>query len=363
MLIPKPFLVSLSIDPENIDSDMKLVGRWVETYDSPRSRESAKKEGVRFILWLASQNKNLQSFTMEDALPLKRFLNNPTPKRVWVGRKKGKSQETEWKPFAAGLSESSIRTSFAYLRSLYKFLVTIDSVSRNPFSDAKVKFRNVDCRSFQKRSFTPAARGHIVRFFSENPRSLDTIDLSRRKLLFFFAFHTGARRSEIASAMFSDIRVDKNGLYWWHVIGKGQKVSQVPVGEELLSLIFEHLSLLGPKAGTFSKTVLPKIPLISGLSASSSSMSPHRIWSLFKETAAMIANEITTCGDLDSAAELQQASTHWLRHSAGSFQLSELGLTLAEVRDNLRHASIATTSLYVDSEDRIRHDKVRDASL
>lgn len=363
MLIPSSFLTSIGVDQDSIDSDTDLIQRWVDTYESPKSRESAKKEGIRLLLWLAYQKKDLSEFTMEDALPFKRFLGNPTPKRIWVGRKKGKSQDAEWRPFVSGLSEASSRTAFAYLRSLYKFLLTIKVVQRNPFSDAKVKFRNVDCRSFQKRSFTPAARGHIVRFFVENPLSLEKRDLSRRKLLFFFAFHTGARRSEIASALFSDVQTDKNGLYWWHVIGKGQKSSQVPVGEELLSLMVEHLSQLGVAPGSYSSLHFPKLPLISSLSGVDVPMSPHRIWSLFKETAAMISNEALATGDKDSSDELGQASTHWLRHSAGSFQLSELGLTLAEVRDNLRHASIATTSLYVDSEDRIRHDKVRKASF
>ncbi len=55
-----------------------------------------------------------------------------------------------------------------------------------------------------------------------------------------------------------------------------------------------------------------------------------------------------------AAAHLEQASTHWMRHTAGS-HLSEKA-DIKVVRDNLGHASISTTSLYLHSEDDARHD-------
>lgn len=55
-----------------------------------------------------------------------------------------------------------------------------------------------------------------------------------------------------------------------------------------------------------------------------------------------------------AAAHLEQASTHWMRHTAGS-HLSEKA-NIKVVRDNLGHANISTTSVYLHSEDDARHD-------
>jgi len=55
-----------------------------------------------------------------------------------------------------------------------------------------------------------------------------------------------------------------------------------------------------------------------------------------------------------AAAHIEQASTHWMRHTAGS-HLSEKA-DLKVVRDNLGHANISTTSIYLHSEDDARHD-------
>ena len=59
--------------------------------------------------------------------------------------------------------------------------------------------------------------------------------------------------------------------------------------------------------------------------------------------------------DFEAAAtHLEQASTHWIRHTAGS-HLSEK-VDLKVVRDNLGHANISTTSIYLHTEDDARHD-------
>ena len=50
------------------------------------------------------------------------------------------------------------------------------------------------------------------------------------------------------------------------------------------------------------------------------------------------------------AEKLRRASPHWMRHSHATHAL-ENGAELTAVRDNLRHASIATTSVYLHSDD------------
>jgi site-specific recombinase XerD len=51
-----------------------------------------------------------------------------------------------------------------------------------------------------------------------------------------------------------------------------------------------------------------------------------------------------------TAEKLRRASPHWMRHSHASHALAR-GAELTAVRDNLRHASIATTSMYLHGDE------------
>jgi site-specific recombinase XerD len=56
---------------------------------------------------------------------------------------------------------------------------------------------------------------------------------------------------------------------------------------------------------------------------------------------------------------LEKASAHWLRHSAGS-HMADKQVDLRLVRDNLGHASLTTTSLYLHIDDDRRHRETED---
>ena len=55
-----------------------------------------------------------------------------------------------------------------------------------------------------------------------------------------------------------------------------------------------------------------------------------------------------------SAVQLDVASAHWLRHSAGT-HMADANVDLRLIRDNLGHASLATTSRYLHADDDHRH--------
>ena len=50
------------------------------------------------------------------------------------------------------------------------------------------------------------------------------------------------------------------------------------------------------------------------------------------------------------ADKLRRASPHWMRHTHATHALAR-GATLTTVRDNLRHASLSTTSIYLHADD------------
>lgn len=50
------------------------------------------------------------------------------------------------------------------------------------------------------------------------------------------------------------------------------------------------------------------------------------------------------------AEKLRQATPNWMRHTHATHALAK-GVELSAVRDNLRHASISTTSIYLHADD------------
>ncbi len=58
--------------------------------------------------------------------------------------------------------------------------------------------------------------------------------------------------------------------------------------------------------------------------------------------------------------KLHRASAHWMRHSHASHAIARAA-ELTSVSDNLRHASIATTSMYLHGNDARRARQITEA--
>jgi len=61
------------------------------------------------------------------------------------------------------------------------------------------------------------------------------------------------------------------------------------------------------------------------------------------------AQELLKEGDQKGAARLAKASTHWLRHTHASHAIAG-GMPIEVAQQNLGHASLATTTVYVKTE-------------
>lgn len=62
------------------------------------------------------------------------------------------------------------------------------------------------------------------------------------------------------------------------------------------------------------------------------------------------------------AEKLRKATPHWMRHTHATHALAR-GAELTSVRDNLRHASISTTSIYLHGDDFKRAKQMGSAFL
>ena len=142
------------------------------------------------------------------------------------------------------------------------------------------------------------------------------------------------------------------------VEGKGGKFRRVPATDELVAELRRYRHALGltplPSAGDPTPAVLPLI-------GPRTFMTRTAIYELFKDIVRTTADRVRARGPEHSAAaaHIERASPHWMRHTAASHQSGAINLTM--VRDNMGHDKIATTSLYLHSEDDARHDATNSA--
>jgi site-specific recombinase XerD len=94
-------------------------------------------------------------------------------------------------------------------------------------------------------------------------------------------------------------------------------------------------------------------PLILGIAGGEHPLTSTAIYLIVKACFARAADSLEA-SDMAGAGRLRRASTHWLRHTAATHQ-ADAGIDVRHIQRNLRHASIAVTSIYLHTEDDARH--------
>jgi site-specific recombinase XerD len=150
--------------------------------------------------------------------------------------------------------------------------------------------------------------------------------------------------------------LDPHGDTWIRVVGKGHKAGKVVLPPLARAALDRYLVQRGLPV-TPSKW-RPSTSLIGGLGEDGSGISSWRLWRVLKRFFATTA-EVVEEGSPALAEKLRQATPHWTRHTHAT-HLLEGGAELTTVRDNLRHASLATTSMYLHADDARRAKQVAD---
>lgn len=339
------------------DTDYAAVQAWLELQESPATRRAYRKEAERLMLWaIVERGKPLSSLTTEDAISYRAFLRKPTPKERWVGSIAARTN-AQWRPFQDGLSPRSAAYALQVLGALFRWLIAQRYVLANPLAGVRVRAGTRAAPLDMQRSFTEHEWSLIMSVAQsvelEQTWSEDAI--ARLKFVLNFSYATGLRAAELAGAVLGD-SVERRGDMWLQVRGKGQKeglVAAPPLAKNALS---QYLAYRG-----LPITVArwdPSTPLIASLAASEA-ITAGRLWQICKrffEHAATVLREISPA----LAEKLGRASPHWMRHTHATHALN-FGADVTAVRDNLRHASISTTSTYLHSEETKRARQMAEA--
>ena len=348
---------------------------WLQALSN--TQRAYRKEAERFLLWaITHKGKALSSMSNEDCTLYRDFLADPQPRSRWCGDRARERWSPRWRPFEGPLSASAQRHAVTILKNLYGFLVDQSYLMGNPWSAVGVP-RTSGPKVNAGRSFSLAQWGFI-----EGQLEMLPATSANQRLTFglHLLYATGLRLSEVVAATVDDLQwvefpateadaSDDQPMQGWmlRVIGKGQKEREVPVPADVVGELARYMVCRGLDAdpedignqGAFllgkASDAAERAPGLStgrmfdprqGIAATTFY---DQIKAFFTDCASVLRGQ----GDAKGAERFAKASTHWMRHSHASHAIAS-GMPIEIAQQNLGHASLATTTVYVTTEKRRR---------
>ncbi|MCA8348508.1 phage integrase family protein [Burkholderia cepacia] len=349
-------------------NDYQAIEAWLALHEAPHTARAYRREAERLLLWaIVARRQPLSSLTTDDAIAYRAFLRHPTPAARWTGPPCPRATPA-WRPFTGRLTARSIAYALAVLRALFGWLVDQHYVVLNPFAGVTVRGSTIRAPFDTGRALTGREWRAVRAFADQLERTGWTVPAAERlRFVLDFGYATGLRAQELVAATLGDIAADARGALWLEVTGKGAKPGRValpPLARDALRRYLKARGLPVRRArwqpatplvaalDTERRAARPGVPGHPGGTGISAARLRQVLGRFFREAAKRVAAR-----DPVLAAKLRCASPHWLRHTHATHAL-DAGVELVVVRDNLRHASVATTSTYLHSEETKRARQV-----
>ncbi|MBI1425682.1 MAG: tyrosine-type recombinase/integrase [Gammaproteobacteria bacterium] len=330
------------------DDDLAAIRTWLSEYqDSPQTFRNYRKEAERLLLWaMIERGKPLSDLNRDDFIAYEQFLADPQPAEKWCGPRYPRNSE-QWRPFQGPLKPQSQRQALVIIQSLLGYLVEAGYLAANPFALRrrrlpKAKQDDQVIERYLEKDLWEYLYNFVIDQAPSSDRERSHYERSRYLLSLLYLLTP--RVSEIANHTMGSFR-EREGKWWWHVTGKGEKTQRIPVNTAMLEALLryrQHLKL-APRPQINEST--PLILNITGTRGISANM----IYRIVKKLAQAAADTLES-SDPVKADKLRQASTHWFRHTGLTHQLDS-GMDLRFVNKNARHAKMETTSIYLHAED------------
>lgn len=252
-------------------------------------------------------------------------------------------------------SQETLTATFTALVAFYKYLMNEEICAGNPAQIAKT-----DCRYFiadaqvkEVRRLSEAQWQYVMETVHEMAaedslyeRSLFIV--ATLKTLFLRISELSERRDW--SPTMGHFWQDENQNWWLKIFGKGRKLRDVTVPTQYLDYLKRYRSFRGLPPLPYPGEQSPLVEKVRGQGGMTARHLSRLVQDVFDATYIKMK---TRLGE-DQARKLQEASTHWLRHTGASMEI-ERGRALKDVSEDLGHASMATTdTVYVQSETRKR---------
>ncbi len=340
----------------NATNDYEAVQAWLALHETAAMQRAYRKEAERLILCaIAERGRALSSLTTDDATAYRTFVRRPTPRERQVGPPQPRNS-VRWRPFTGGLSACSTAYALTVLSALFRWLIEQGYVLANPFSGVKVRGHAMRlARGFTERGWL------LLRAIADGLEwsyGWSGYAAQRLRFLLDFGYATVLRASEFVGAVLRNIRHDERDEPLLHLIGKSGKPGKAALPLPTTSALDQYL--LERQLPVTRERWQPPTPILASLGEDEGAgITGARLWRVMRRFFLKAA-DVLQDGHPVLAEKLRRASPHWLRHSHASHALAR-GAELTSVRDNLRHASIGTTSMYLRGYDVERTRQITEA--
>ncbi|MDH3715599.1 MAG: tyrosine-type recombinase/integrase [Gammaproteobacteria bacterium] len=345
---------------------------------SETTRATYAKEIERLLLWCIHEaGQTVTALKETDFRRYRRFMLKP-PKR-WCDSVRKKNQRRrrdgelnpDWRPFAGALSENSVAKAERALSSFFGYLTKKRYADVNPMP----RITRQERPRFRDRHLPRETLVRALAILQERDRVTGDPGVNNAQLRACFLlqlyFYLGLRLSEAANHRMGHFYCEKDhgdDIWFLRVTGKGNKIRDIPVPDAFLRILAEFRGRLGlrtqlPTIGE-STALVPKLNK-DGSFDSVTPVTARRVSTIVQDAfnkAAALLEARNQRDDAEHAARLRQASSHWVRHTYGT-SMVDSGMPLTDVRDNLGHASVVTTEIYLHDDQRERHRRSRSHKL
>ncbi|HEX4045803.1 MAG TPA: tyrosine-type recombinase/integrase [Gammaproteobacteria bacterium] len=362
--------------------DFTICIEFLKSYANSKDTFTAYRREVERLLhwsWLIAK-KSLAEITRNDIRDYLQFIH--TPPMTWMTTKvverfiddaqQLRQANPAWRPFVVKiskiarqhgklpdkaqyqLSNAAISAVFAILSSLFTYLLQEEYATINPVALIRQKKGYIQRQQTRKvtRKLSHTQWSYVITTCEEMAK---TDPQHQRTLFLMSAFYLlGLRISELAysnqrMATMGHFAPDKRGLWWYTTIGKGNKLRDVAVPDELLTALKKYRLTLQLPSLPRRDEATPLFPKLKGKGGLGTRHIRNIVQTVFNQAIEKLRSE----GKIDEAEDLATATVHWLRHTAIS---NEVEFRPREhIRDDVGHDNPATMDKYIDIDRVARH--------
>lgn len=387
------------ISEDDVVSDYRVIVDFLLSYSaSPDTFKSYRREIDRFVLWAWFVRKEpLPGLKRMDIEAYLDFCKKPPLEwisteihRRFVDEQGLRVPNPSWRPFVATVSksakrsgavatekswtqsQSALKSTLAILRTFFEFLLDEEHVGRNPVAQLKSKARKAASSQRKKdvKRLTKLQAKSLFDALDANQIALGPEQYERLRFMLSCLMSMYLRISDIAASgdrqpVQGDFFYKTHNLpsgqektWWFRVLGKGNKLRQIPVSEDLLLALKRYRTSLGlsplPAIGE-------SLPLFLKAKGKGGLTSSRHVRSMLQKLFDEAYNLLKKQGLDEDADSLTACTVHWLRHTGISEDVQQRPLT--HVQDGAGHSSLATTGIYIENDDYEVHQSANRSSL
>lgn len=371
--------------------DFSYSLKFIQCYTGSQGTfNSYRREAERLLQWCWHiKQTTVSTLKREDIEQYLNFCQNPP--KTWISTQKvpryveqeGKRvPNAAWRPFVVTipkatrkrgispeiekfcLSQGAIREIFAILSTYFNFLIAEEYIIANPIALIRQKSKFIQ----KQQHVTPIRRLSQIQWqtvmqITEQLATENPAKHERTRFMLCLLFGMYLRISELTASQrwipsMNHFFRDNDNQWWFRTVGKGNKLRQIAVSDEMLSQLIRWRRFLGLPDLPSPSDTSPLLPKIRGNGPIYDTAPIRRI---IQHCFDLASQQLRLQQLTEEADNLEVATVHWLRHTGIS---EDVKIRPREhVRDDAGHSSSATTDRYIDVEMRERHRSARDKNL